>query len=223
MSALQGEVEMHHTWGQQARRSASRIDAALEWIDRVGTATQDGVCTASQWIGGAVGDIEGPLSKLDLDAATIETVSRRLAESGTTQWTCGMAHGDFFPGNILFGRAPAGDPGRIGIAVLDWALAEFKAPGFFDPLIYELSFSTHSLYRGASLDVESLRQAHALPPFERVRRKWSERGVEIGLGSLARLATLVHVTLRDFHAESGRDRVTRCWAKLLQIETQLAG
>jgi hypothetical protein len=97
-------------------------------------------------------------------------------------------------------------------------LAEFDSPGFFDPLLYELSFSAQALRQGLSTGIERIRAINALAPFADTRKRWAERGIDIGIGSAARVATLVHAALRDGSVDAGRRSIARCWTALLEME-----
>jgi len=219
MNALDGKVEMHHTWGaKMMRQSKPHIDAALEWIDRVAIATSQGTCRAGEWLGGTPHEAVQALSDLGCSSTALDLMEPRLEDLWMTSWPSGLAHGDYFPGNILFGRGAAGRTGSRAVSVVDWMLAELEAPAFFDPLFYELSFLAQELYTGGSVDSEAVRAVHEMPPFSDLRHRWMERGIDIGIRSPARLATLVHATLRDARIDQARAAIARCWMKLLEIE-----
>ena len=219
MNALAGKVEMHHTWDvHMASRSKPQIDAALEWIDRMAMATSEGTCCAGEWLGGTPQEAVQALANLGCSSTALHLIEPRLEELWLTSWPSGLAHGDYFPGNILFGRGEAGRSRWCDVAVVDWMLAELRAPAFFDPLLYELSFLAQALYVGGSLDSEAVRAVHGMPPFADLRRRWLQRGIDIGICSPARLATLVHATLRDASIDQARTVIARSWMKLLEIE-----
>jgi Ser/Thr protein kinase RdoA (MazF antagonist) len=134
-----------------------------------------------------------------------------LPELLASDWPAGIAHGDYFAGNVLF------DGSRIG-GIVDWSLFEAVAPQFLDPLTYELSFGLHAVQHGPPPSGAELRAVHALPAFAAARERAAERGMDWGLASAARLAVLVWSALRDGESASERAAIGRSWVTLLAAE-----
>jgi len=221
-TALAGEVELHHTWGARgARRSRSRIRAALEWIGQAQAATASSSVRASDWLAPSPDEILRGLERLGCGGEALARFSRLVPELATTQWPGALVHGDFFPGNVLFGRASSSAAGWRDIAVVDWMLAESCAPSFVDVVTYELSFSTQAVHSGRRPTADEIRAVHDLEPFAAARAGWRQRGVDIGLGSLARFATMAHAALRDGDPAAGRGRIGSTWARLLEFELEM--
>jgi hypothetical protein len=210
MTALPGEVELHNTWGAAAaQRRGRRIAAALQWIRHAGAAARGGTRPGGEWFGMPVDAALASLVRLGLDRTRLRRHETRLATLWTATWPCGLSHGDYFPGNVLFGR---GD--RLG--VVDWLQAEKCAPRFCDPLTYELSFHAACLHAGRSLVRDEVEAVHELPAFAAERRHWGELGTDLGLAGAPRLATLLHAALRDGAPESSRGPIGVTWARLLE-------
>ena len=215
--AAPGAVELHHTWGaRRARKCNPRIAAALDWCTQVAEATASGSVTAARWLGVAPATLLDELTRCGLGPEGKRSLEARLPGLLEAQWPAGLAHGDFFPGNVVF--ASGG-----GIRVVDWALAESPAPFFFDLLTYELSFALHQAFAGQIPSAAEHRQVSTLPAFEGSRRHWSRNGVALELGSDARLATALRSAWRDASGEEGRERSARAWVRVLELELRPRG
>jgi hypothetical protein len=211
-TAMDGEVEMHHTWPARRRRRASRhVGQAMEWCTRATAATQSAAVTGAQWLGADADALLGALAELGVVTEAQQKIAVRMPSLLAGTWPAGLAHGDYFPGNVLFGRH-----GRLG--VVDWALAEQAAPFFFDALTYELSFAIHRAYAGTPLDAREHAAVHELAPFAAWRARWRDTGVDLGLGSDARLCTALHTARRDARAGEERVRAARAWVRVLELE-----
>ena len=215
-AAAPGEVEQHHTWGaRRARRSARRMAAALDWCTRVAGATTSSTVTGASWLGAAPEGLLDACTRLGLGSESRRSMEARLPALLAATWPAGLAHADFFPGNLVFG------PHRT-LTVVDWALAEFAAPVFLDSLCYEFSFALHRARPGLPLDAAEHRAVHALPPFAALRRHWHTRGLSLELGSDARLATALHGAWRDATSGEERHGAAQAWVRVLELELALA-
>jgi hypothetical protein len=211
-SASPGEVEMHHTWGaKRARKCSSRLAAALGWCTRLAASSASGSVAADAWLGAGPEELLRQCTALGLPEGLRRELAARLPGLLGRRWPAGFAHGDFFPGNVLFGRR--------GVAgVVDWALAEPQAPVFFDPLTYELSFALHRAHARIALDVGEHRQTAALPPFAAIRQHFAAAGLDLEVGSDARLATILKSLHRDAAWGAERQRSAEAWLRVLELE-----
>ncbi len=216
-TAAQGEVELHHTWGaRRARLSDRRIARALDWCSRVAAATACGRVSTAEWLGATLEELLAAMNLLGLAPHAGRTLESRFPSLSASEWPAGLAHGDFFPGNIVFGP-------REEIAVVDWAQSEACAPSFFDPLTYELSFSLHEAFAGRSLSTAAHREVASIPAFASFRDGAREHGLDLGPGSDARLATALRCAWRDATAGIGRERSARAWVRILELEIGWSG
>jgi hypothetical protein len=214
-TALAGAVELHHTWDVRcARRAATRIGAALGWIAAAAAAAPAAAIDCEDWLGPLDAAL-ATLSELGLDASTASRLHRRLGSCWRTPWPAGLAHGDYFPGNLLFAR---GD--RVG--VVDWSMASVRMPLHVDPLTYELSFGLHALAANGRREPGDHRALHAFAPFVAARRRLSELGIDVSLGGDARLVAAVGGVLREAAAGPDRRATVARWVRLLELETSLA-
>jgi hypothetical protein len=210
MTALPGEVELHNTWScQRARSRGEPILSALAWALKLAQVTRAEPLRLCEWIGEA--EVE-----LVLDAAKAwephrrQALGQQIREAWETQWPAGLAHGDYFPGNLLFRR-------RVLSGVVDWAMASERLPPFFDVLTYELSFFVQRARQGETPSLAALAEVHDLPPFAALRRRLNPLGLAVGLGSPARLATLLW--LRKSAVDCQRPRMADAFLRLLAAET----
>lgn len=209
MSAVPGEVEMHNTWsGARARHAAPRITAALDWAWSLAQSTASPVVTCGGWIGeAALREFQSGVEAQAWEPERRDNLERRLRAAWNDRWPTGVAHGDFFPGNVLFHGH------RLG-GVVDWALGAEAVPCFFDTLTYETSFAVQAAHRPrGGLEPELLRAVHGLPPFRTAQRRLQALGIDTRLGSTARAATLV--MLHRAARRHGRESVCRAMACIL--------
>jgi len=211
-SFMPGAVEMHHTWSApNQRRAAPHLAAAMSWARRVAVATANGSITGARWLGCEPQAARDALERCGCGAAIRDRFETRLAPLWSQVWPACLAHGDYFPGNILFA------PGRR-LGIVDWAPSEDPAPVFWDALTYELSFGLHAAQRDRPLDPRLGRGVHELPAFAAARRDLESAGVPVGLGSAARLAVILRGLLRDATGAPSRLPLTVAWARLLAAE-----
>jgi hypothetical protein len=223
-TGLPGEVELHHTWGARAARRRSHcIAVALDWIRRAVDATRSGMIRAGEWLAPSPGAAIASLERLGCRPDVLPHLDACFTEGWNMEWPCGLVHGDYFPGNLLFARPGARRQSWRDVSVVDWMLAEPRAPLVCDPVTYELSFSVQALRWGRQVDAAEIRAVHDLPAFEWCRRAWRERGMDLGLGGWARVATLVHAALRDGDPTSGRTAIGASWLRLLELEIAAFG
>jgi aminoglycoside phosphotransferase (APT) family kinase protein len=215
-SAVAGETELHHTWGARvARRADRRIALALAWCTRMAEVTTNGTIAGARWLDAPAEALLDRMAALGLAAEARSKLAARLPQLLATEWPAGFAHGDFFPGNVVF--APAG---RIG--VVDWALAEPMAPLFFDALTYEMSFALHTAFSGHALAAGEYARVHDLDAFVALREHWKKNGMQVELGSDARLATALHAAWRDGTPGAERAQSAGAWVRVLESEIGFA-
>jgi len=210
-TGLAGELELHHTWGaRRAGRSGPRIAAALRWARDAAAAAPAAEIGLCEWLGAP--DPESILARFEprWSAADLLRLEPRLRAACGARWPAGWAHGDFFPGNLLF-------TGDALTGVVDWAHAFQRAPCFTDPMLYELTFVLDALQHGSRHAGQESAAVQALPPFAAARHDLEARGIDIGP---ARLAVLVAGATRDTGAWAMRAGfAARCEA-LLRLEQQ---
>jgi hypothetical protein len=185
-SAVPGVTELVHTWGARAAAHRQRrMAAALQWSRALGARTAGEPVTLCEWLGVAgVADLQNALSVRGWTDSELRHLEPRLVEMCDAAWPASFVHGDFFPGNLMYeGEALSG--------VVDWGGSFRRAPVFVDPLTYELSFSLHALHQGRLPGADERDGAHALEPIASCRRDLHRAGVDLSLGSDARLALLV--------------------------------
>lgn len=215
MAALPGEVEMHHTWGaRRAHMCHGRMHAALQWaLDAASAAPAPAIDTAA-WLGPeAIDAMWNDARVLGCDASMRHRLEERLGATWSTPWPAGLAHGDYFPGNLLFHR-------RALTGVVDWALAVERAPIFYDVLTYEFSFAIDAARRGAVPPAREWRAVHALAPIAAARRRLAALGVSVVPGGAARLATLL--ALHRSARQCGRQRMCEVFVRLLAAELEIS-
>jgi Ser/Thr protein kinase RdoA (MazF antagonist) len=211
-TSLPGELELHHTWGaRRARRTGERMRAALSWSRELGAATRTGEIGLVEWLG-----VAGPEEILESLATSLceDDLGRlepRLRQVCAAAWPAGFAHGDFFPGNLLF-EGP-----RVS-GVLDWGHAFRRAPLFVDPLMYELAFLLHAAGPGSTPEAVERQAVHALAPFVEARRALASLGVEARPGGPAWIVLLVAGAVRRHGAWAPRTRLAEMHARILRAE-----
>ncbi len=214
MTALPGEVELHNTWGARgAGGRGARLQAALDWALDLAAALPSAPLQPAAWLGTeALAAFWEDAIQVGWDAALRQQLEARLEPHWQTHWPAGCAHGDYFPGNVLFrGRALSG--------VVDWTLATERAPIFLDVLTYECSFAVQAARRGRLPEWREIRAVHDLAPLRTARLRLQSQGIDIGLGRPERFFTLLalHRTAR----RAGRRPMGLAFARILQAE--LAG
>ena len=213
-SGLPGELELHHTWGaERARSCGGRIAAALGWARHAGAATPAAEVGLCEWLG--VPSPESILARFTprWSAANLLRLEPRLRAACAVRWRAGLAHGDFFPGNLLFS-------GDALTGVVDWTHAFQCAPLFTDPVLYELSFALDVLQRDPHRVGLEIAAVQALPPFAAARRDLEAQGIDLRPGSDARMAVLVAGAVRDEGAWGMRAGFAARCEQLLQLELQ---
>lgn len=216
MSTLPGRTELHHTWNtRRAAKTSARINAALLWALRMARASLGPSVGIQEWL--RSDNAEQLVDRLPADS--LEKKSRdllveALRNAWHTRWPSGWTHGDYFPGNVLFeGNAISG--------VVDWSLASAQRPFFFDILTYELSFTFQDIFGGNRPDANRYLQVAQLAPFRELRRiLQNEFAVESGLGSVARMVTLLDWTQRALDDNATHHKVADAALRLLSLELQ---
>lgn len=132
-----------------------------------------------------------------------------MRDAWDTQWPTGFAHGDYFPGNLLFRR-------RVLSGVVDWAMACERQPVFLDVLTYEFSFFVQAARRGQTVNRSTLEAVHGLPPFAALRQRLIPLGISVSLGSAARLGTLLW--LRRAARDCQRPQMVDAFLRILAAE-----
>lgn len=213
-SAQPGRGEWHHTFPlSEARRTSTRIAAALDWAARTAAATADGTISAHEWLG-AWPDVSAELAAGGVEPAILAGLHARAGADWETRWPAAFVHGDFFAGNLLFERD------RV-TGVLDWGGAEPRGPVFVDRLCYEFAFALHALDAPRALDAGALRAIAALPAFRRERHA---PGTPCGAwGTAARAIAITGRLLRELRAGPARQRASRAWMRLAAVEAGLEG
>lgn len=212
-SALPGVTELVHTWGARAAaRCQRRIAAALRWSRVLAERTARHPVTLCEWLGVAgVGDIQAALRVRGWSDAELRAFEPRLFELCDISWPASFAHGDFFPGNLMYeGDALSG--------VVDWGGSFRRAPVFVDPLTYEFSFSFHALYQGRLPGADERDGAYELEAIAQSRRDLKGLGVDVSWGSNARLAMLVAGSAAVGPAWTMRSEPASRFDTLLRIE-----
>jgi aminoglycoside phosphotransferase (APT) family kinase protein len=206
--ALPGQTDLHHINGARGgRRAEQRVRRALAWIERAADATAASPTTASSWLG-PLERVVAELVAAGCDGGRANEVGERVAPVWRMPLAAGIAHNDFFPGNVLFA------PGRIG--VLDWGGAEARAPRFVDPLAYELSFALHALATRGGVSEAERRAVHELEPFRQSRRELATHGLDASWGSPIRMAAIAAGVVRERRA--ARSAACALWLRLLHEE-----
>ncbi len=212
-TAVPGTTELVNTWGPRAAaRRARAIAAALQWSRAVSMRTAREPMRLCAWLD--VPDartILNILSERGWSDETLRALEPRVFEASEIEWPAAFVHGDFFAGNLLYeGDALSG--------VVDWGGSFERAPIFVDPLTYELSFALHALFDGREPSAEERAAAHALAPIADCRRALQEAGVDVSLGSHARLAVLLAGTLAHGPAWRTRHAASLRYERLLRLE-----
>ena len=212
-TALGGTLDLHHVAGARGARGAeTRIAAALAFLRDVQRATPAAPVSALEWIG-SWDSVRAELAAAGSTAEVLETLAAVAATVWHTAWPAALAHGDFFPGNILF------DAGRVS-GVVDWATVLPRAPIWLDPLGYELSFALHALLVGRGAETYERRATAGLRPFAAYGAGLAAAGVDVGWGSAARLLTVVAGAVREMRAGVARRGVAALWLRLLELEAR---
>jgi len=211
MTALPGAVELHNTWDHERARSRSEsILSALAWAVKLSQAVPAPALRLREWIDAeqlaAANDTALALGWKRERWAILE---ERLQNAWDVEWPTGFAHGDYFPGNLLFRQ-------RALTGVVDWAMAAERRPLFFDVLTYEFSFCVHAARCGTGPNVSHLRTVHALPPFSAIRQRLRPLGITMDLGSVPRLATLL--ILSRAAQQCGRPTMAQAFLRILAAE-----
>ncbi len=211
MRALPGAVELHNTWGaRRAQRRQARMESALQWMWALAQSQPASTIAFHDWVDGdAIRACLDDATALGWDALAHRALMVRIDALQSQVWPAAPAHGDFFPGNLLFrGRRLAG--------VIDWALADARAPVFHDALTYELSFAVGAARAGRAVDAHEMRRVHALRAFVAMRERLQSLGIDAGLGADPRLATLL--ALHQSARRCGRRTMQRAFVNILRAE-----
>jgi hypothetical protein len=212
-SAVPGDPEPHHAWrSEHAARAAPRIAAALDWSARFAAALPAPPIDAETWLGGLEPALAA-LARTGLDTRVLAALQPRLATAWHHAWPAAACHGDFFPGNVLFGP-------RDRVAVVDWGTATLRAPVFVDPLAYEASFALQMLHDRGTMDAEALARVHRLAPFAAVRRRLAEAGIDFERGSDARLVGCAGAVLSELRGAPDRAAAAQRWSQVLAFEAE---
>jgi hypothetical protein len=216
LSALPGEVELHHTWEPGAeRRRDPRLQSALRWACGLMRSAPAAPVSMREWLA-----IESPhavgerLLACGWTPPEVAALQPRLEDLWEARWPAGPAHGDFFAGNLLFEK-------RAVSGVVDWGLASLRAPVFVDVLTYEIAFPFFAVYQGRPQNYPRAAAVHDAAPFVAARAELSALGVDAGRTSAARLAVLVAGVMRFQDAWIGRELTSRQFAALLRLECGL--
>jgi len=211
LRALPGSVELHNTWG--ARRAQNRqtcMESALQWIWELVQSLPAPPIAFRDWVEReALGACLEDVTVLGWDQTARHALEKRIEALESQVWPAGHAHGDFFPGNLLFHR-------RQLTGVIDWALADARAPLFHDALTYELSFAVGAARAGRAPDASETRRVHELGAFAGMRARMQSVGIDTALGADARVATLL--ALHQSAWRCGRRVMRRAFVHLLHAE-----
>lgn len=213
MTALPGQVEMHHMWGIPPHPATfPRLQAALDFAAELRRQHAPGPLRTPEFLARSspaqvVHDIAAAWHDHE-QAALLDVLEKNWERA----WPAGPAHGDFFPGNVLF------DGTRVS-GVVDWSFGSEQQPFFVDVLQYELSFLLHAalVHRLPALAVR--RQLQQATPFARARARLAADGVEdCGLGGAARRIFMVAGALRRTGIWAARAQTAGLCAELLRTE-----
>lgn len=212
-TALGGTADLHHVDGPRgARRSESRIAAALGFLRDLQRATPAAPVRAAECIG-PWDAVRAELAAAGSTPAGLEKLAAVAAAAWETPWPAALAHGDFFPGNILFDA-------RQVTGVVDWATVVLRAPVWLDSLGYELSFALHALSRGRGAETAERRATAALGPFTASGTELAAAGVDAGWGSAARVLAVAAGAVRETRGGAARRGVAELWLRLLELEAR---
>ena len=213
MTALPGQVEMHHMWRIPPHPDTfPRLQAALDFAAELRRQHAPGPMRTQEFLARS-----SPTQVVRDIAATWHTHEQAalldvLEKNWERAWPAGPAHGDFFPGNVLFDET-----GVSG--VVDWSFGSEQQPYFVDVLQYELSFLLHATLVRHLPELAVRRQLQQAEPFAHAQARLAADGVEqCGPGGAARSIFMVAGALRRTGIWAARAQTADVYAELLRTE-----
>lgn len=213
LTPLVGRVEMHHTWGLPPRRALrSRMSTALAFARELRAVREAEPLGTAAYLERRTPDlVVQEITSRGWNRAESVELAATIERLWTQLWPAALAHGDLFPGNLLY----RGD--RLS-GVVDWSFASERAPVFVDVLNYEFSFLLHATLAGVLPSLEARQRLQETAPLAQAHEELAVAGVDARCGSDARWLFLIAGSLRRTGRWASRVRTAGAFEALLRSE-----